>query len=324
MGQPLGSMQGEGRDAYGLIKRVKAFGAYVGLVSQMPWLHKVFQDNPIMRQTRPSPFMAVVGGTVRERLRNPDPEDQPRPDLLSHFVATHAQYPLMDEKQVLISTSGNMIAGGLSPSSAFDELCRYLVGHPESQDKLFTELKQAQLSLPASYDDVKDLPYLEGTIREAYRLHSSTSFNLQRVTGATGLVLPNGMRIPPRTKVGCPAGAIDQNTNIFGADSDTYRPERWMQKKEENTEAYLERRKLMDKTDLTFGQGSRTCIGKNIAFLEFFKVVATLMAQFKVSLRTRSDTPHENERLTYVKQFERVGEMKKVEVMVNVIRREKA
>jgi cytochrome P450 len=288
MGKPLGSMQGQGHDAYGLIARVKAFGFYVGLASQMPWLHKVFQDNPIMRRTRPSPFMAAVGGAVQARLRNPDPEDQPRPDLLSHFVATHHGYPeLMDQKQVLISTSGNMIAGGLSPSSAFDELCRYLANHPESQDKLYRELKQAQCTLPASYDHVKTLPYLEGTIREAYRLHSSTSFNLQRVTGAAGLQLPDGILIPPHTNIGCPAGAIDQDVAVFGADSDEYRPERWMKGKDETDEVYLERRKLMDKTDLTFGQGSRTCIGKNIAFLEFFKVVATLMVLFKVCIPSR-------------------------------------
>ena len=278
-------MQGAGQDAYGLIERVKAFGLYIGLVSHMPWLHKVFQDNPIMRKTRPSPWMGVVGGTVQNRLRNPDPEDQPRPDLLSHFVATHHDYPeLMDQKQVLISTSGNMIAGGLSPSAAFDELCRYLATHPESQDRLYQELKQAHFPLPVSYDNAKSLPYLEGTIREAYRLHSSTSVNLERVTGSAGLDLPNGVHLPPGISVGCSVGGIGQHVLIYGPDADEYKPERWMQGKDETSEAYLERKKVMEKTELTFGQGSRTCIGKNIAHLEFFKAVATLMAQFQVSI----------------------------------------
>ncbi len=286
MGQPLGSMDRQGHDAYGLAQRVRAFGYYVGMVSQMPWLHKIFQDNPLMRKTRPSPFMKVVGETVRSRMEDPDPENQ-RPDLLSHFVATHGSYPdMMDQKQVLIQTSGNLIAGGLSPSVAFDTLCQYLVTHPESQDKLYRELKEAQCSVPATYDEAKALPYLEGTIKEAYRLHSSTSFSLQRVTGSAGLELPNGMRIPPGTNIGCAAGAIDQDVRVYGSDADEYRPERWMRAKEETTEAYVERRKLMDKTDLTFGQGSRTCIGKSVAFLEFFKAVATLMAQFKVRIPT--------------------------------------
>lgn len=285
MGEALGAMNGQGHDAFGLIQRVKFFGWYTGLVSQMPWLHKIFQDNPVMRKTRPSPFMKVVDSTVQARIRKPDPEDQPRPDLLSHFVATHGTYPeIMDHKQVMISTSGNLIAGGLSPSSTFDTLCHYLVSHPEIQDKLFQEMQESQCSLPASYDSVRNLPWLEGTIREAYRLHVSVGPNQERVTGPSGLELPNGVCIPPKTNVGCPTGAMNQDVAIFGDDSDQYRPERWMQRKGESREAYLERRKFMDKFDLTFAQGSRSCIGKNIATLEFFKAVATLMAQFKVSI----------------------------------------
>ena len=51
----------------------------------------------------------------------------------------------------------------------------------------------------------------------------------------------------------------------------------------ETHEVYLERRKLMNKSDLTFGHGSRSCVGKNIAELELYKAVATLIAQFTVS-----------------------------------------
>ena len=282
MGSPLGLL--EGKDTFGLIEKVRTFGRYANLVSQMPWLHKVFQDNFLLRKTKPSPFLKVVQATVAERMRNPDPEDQPQPDLLSHFVATHGRYPgLMTPKQVAVSTSGNFIAGGLSPGKTFDELCRFLATHPNSQDRLYAELQQAKCAFPAAFGDVKDLPFLEGIIREAYRMHSSASFNLQRVTGLAGLDLPNGFRVPPGTKIGCPAGTINQGPRVFGSDADSYKPERWMRQKGESCESYDERRKLMDPTDLSFGQGSRTCIGKSIATLEIFKAVATLAGQFRVS-----------------------------------------
>jgi len=284
MGTPIGCL--EGKDAFGIIKLVKGFATYTALVSQMPWLDKILRDNPILRKTRPSPFLKLVQGQVQDRLLNPEPPGQPRSDLLSHFAATHGTYPeLMTAKQVAISTSGNMIAGGLSPAAAFDSLCRYLAAHPESQDKLYAELRKAQCTFPAAFDRIQHLPYLEGIIREAYRMHSSTSFNLQRVTGPSGLDLPNGCHIPARTNVGCPAGTINQDRRVFGFDADVYKPERWMQGKDESDEAYEERRKLMDRTELSFGHGSRTCIGKNIVALEMFKVVATLMGQFKVSTK---------------------------------------
>jgi hypothetical protein len=41
----------------------------------------------------------------------------------------------------------------------------------------------------------------------------------------------------------------------------------------------------MKKMELTFGLGSRSCTGKNIRFLEIFKVIATLLPQFKVCKR---------------------------------------
>lgn len=282
MGSPLGFL--EGRDAYSLAEKVKKFGLYAGLVSQMPWLHKVFQDNIFMRRAKPSPFLQVVREKVQQRLIKPDDPEQPRPDLLSHFVATHATNPaLMDPKQVAISTSGNLIAGGLSPGKTFDEFCRFLAIHPEAQDKLHAELVENHITYPAGFNAVQNLPYLEGIIKEALRLHSSASFNLQRITGAEGLKLPNGVLIPPFTKIGCPAGSTNSDPRVFGADADIYKPERWMKGENESDNVYRERRSLMDRVDLSFGQGSRSCVGKNIFALEVYKAAATLVGLFKVN-----------------------------------------
>lgn len=287
MGEPIGCLTG--KDALGLIEMVKDFRSYASVVSQMPWLHKVLRDNPIFRRTTTSPFIKLVADRVRARLQSPDPEGQ-RPDLLSHFVATHySKNELMDLPQVMVSTAGNFIAGGLSPASTFDVLCQFLANHVKAQDKIYEELKEANCSVPALYDEVKDLPYLEGVVREAYRLHQSASPNLQRVTGPSGLTLPNGTHIPAGVQIGCPAGAVNQDPRAFGKDADTYKPERWMQGPGETFESWQERRRVMDRSELAFGHGSRTCIGKSLTALEIFKVVATLMAQFRVSLENLAD-----------------------------------
>jgi hypothetical protein len=57
-----------------------------------------------------------------------------------------------------------------------------------------------------------------------------------------------------------------RNTEIFGADSEIFRPERWI-------EASEDRRKLMDQTVmLDFASGSRwECLGKNVAMIELNK-----------------------------------------------------
>lgn len=288
MGFPLGFMDGDGRDAYDLIKAVKAFGKYARLASQMPWLHTIFVNNPIMSRVKPSPFSQVVEGAVIDRLEGSEPRSSHHPDLLSHFATTHGIYPeIMDAKQVTIFTSSNLIAGGFSPGSTFDTLCRFLVKNPDAQDKLFEELQAAQKLTFAPFDDLKHLPYLEGVVREAERLHIRSSFTLQRVASPAGLTLPNGVHIPAGTKVGCPPEAINSDVGIFGSDAREYKPERWAKQTGEDDKAFEVRRNLMERTELSFGQGSRACIGKSIWRLEVFKVLAALLARFKVCLLTR-------------------------------------
>lgn len=288
LGTSLGFMDGEGQDAHSLIKNVKSFGMRAGLMAPMPWLHYILNDNIIMRWYRPSPFYRVVQEPVKNRMQHPDPREK-RPDLLSHFIATHTTQPdLMDEKQITISASGNLIAGGLSPGQTFDTLCRFLLKSPDTQNSLHTELKAANIPTPAPYDSIKSLPYLEGVIREAERLHQSSSFSLERVAPSGGLDLPNGIHLPQGTKVGCASGVINIDPQVYGQDAAEYRPQRWIKRADESDEQYELRRNLMDRTGLTFGQGSRTCIGKNIFRLEVFKVIAAAMKQFRVS-QTLSD-----------------------------------
>ncbi|KXH26155.1 benzoate 4-monooxygenase cytochrome P450 [Colletotrichum simmondsii] len=278
LGKPLGFL--DGYDTYGLYDKVKRFGAYVAIVSQMPWLHKVVQENFVMRRSRPSPFLKVVSEIVNERVYQG--KSDTRPDLLSYFVSTHEQQPqLMTTKQVAISASGNLIAGSLSPGKTFHEMCKYLASNPASQDKLYAELKEGGCGPFPTFDELQELPYLLGVVKEALRLHSSASFNLQRVTSSAGLRLPNGVFIPGHTNIGCPASQINRDRHVFGQDADVYIPERWMKRTAETNEEYLERKGFMEKTELTFGQGSRTCIGKNIFALEVYKVVATLVSLYK-------------------------------------------
>lgn len=143
----------------------------------------------------------------------------------------------------MIFVSGNFIAAGLSLAATFNELCYFLATHPDSQDTLFTELQQAGCAYPAvpAFHKLKDIPYWEGVVREAYRLHSSAPGALQRVTNPDGLVLSDGCSLPGSVYVGCPAGTINRDSTTFGLDADEYNPEGWMQRKNESTKSYYER-----------------------------------------------------------------------------------
>lgn len=279
LGEPLGFL--EGRDAYGLIKATTVFSWYIGLASHMPWLHRIFQDNFLMRRVSPPPIAQFAESVVKTRFRQSAIDNKAHSDFLSRLIDTHQHQPdLMDSKHIVISVVGNLLAGSLSPSSALKELTRYLAIHPESQDKLHDELTSVGITSPAAFEAVQNLPYLEGIIREALRLHPQIVVRLERVIPAGGMNLPNGTYLPPGTKVGALGHAMTLNRDVFGHDADQYKPERWMRRHGESTEAYTERRAGMDRTDMTFGQGSRSCIGKNITILELYKAIASLVISF--------------------------------------------
>jgi cytochrome P450 len=88
---------------------------------------------------------------------------------------------------------------------------------------------------------------------------------------------------------------LHRNTDIFGADADQFRPERWLRPRDEvsKMEQYSYAVSLHSGSDdamiqsttdtynpSKFGGGARTCIGKHISLLEINKVVPQLLRQF--------------------------------------------
>ena len=75
------------------------------------------------------------------------------------------------------------------------------------------------------------------------RLHPSIGFPLERVVPAGGSELC-GQNLPAGTIVGVLPPLINRNREVFGKDSEVFRPERW-------TEASPDHLKLMERTYTT-------------------------------------------------------------------------
>ena len=75
-----------------------------------------------------------------------------------------------------------------------------------------------------------------------------------------------GKHIPAGTQVGWCAWRVFRNKEVFGADAEVFRPERWL-------EADAEQLRTMESTaELAFSPGRWMCLGKSIAMLELNKV----------------------------------------------------
>ncbi|XP_014550782.1 hypothetical protein COCVIDRAFT_42775 [Bipolaris victoriae FI3] len=129
-------------------------------------------------------------------------------------------------------------------------------------------------STPVSYNEtVKHLPYIGACIKEALRLFPTVGFSLPRVAPPQGIVL-KGRNIPSGYVVGVNPHTIQFNTEVFGDDAEEFRPERWLESQARNFE--------MEKNLLSFGAGTRTCVGKNIALAEMYKFIPEVLRNFDI------------------------------------------
>ena len=192
----------------------------------------------------------------------------------------HNYYLLMEWTLV------NILAGADTTAIGLRAMLYYLLKSPEKKAKLIKELLTAHLSIPVSWEESQRLPYLDACIREAYRLHPSIGFGLERV--ASGLTMPDGYVLPEGTNVSINSWIVNRQP-LFGEVLDSFVPERWLQGDEETDVAFKERRNAWRRADLVFGGGSRSCTGKHIALLETYKLLPTLLLKYEIELRDPSE-----------------------------------
>lgn len=206
-------------------------------------------------------------------------------DLLDRFlIVAQADTPTGYDLDLVMSwTLANVMAGADTTATGIRAIVYCLLKTPKALRNLKDELNRANLSYPVTWKESQQLPYLDACIKEGLRLHPSIGLGLERKVPSTGLVLPDGFNLSPGTNVSVNAW-VSGRQSIFGPDVDSYVPERWLQGENEDLNAYQERIGHMKRSDLVFGSGTRSCLGKNISFLEIYKLVPTLFLNFDVEL----------------------------------------
>ncbi|KAI1871211.1 uncharacterized protein JN550_004656 [Neoarthrinium moseri] len=266
---------------------------YFAAVGQMPFLDFLLEKNPILRIG--PPVMGNVASKAHayltSRLQGKDYNFDPKvPDFLQHFIDAKAAHPnVVDEGVIMGYLLVNLIAGADTTAITIRAVFYYVLKNPDAYRKLEDEVLAAQLGEVASFGAARALPYLEAVVREAMRMHPAVCMLLERYVPESGLSLPDGSYVPPGTAVGINPYVVGRNQLIWGDDADVYRPERWLRghtpgTKTETEESYRERLRLFNASDLTFGGGSRVCIGRSFALMEVYKIVATLVARYRIEL----------------------------------------
>lgn len=262
-------------------------------VGQMPWLDSIFWKNPILNLLSKwglwdNSFAVAQFARARmeERIHAPDPEKLPnvnKEDLLSMFLkAQQANPDFMTDKRVLTMAVSMAFAGSETTAISLASVFYYLIKNRSCLENLLNELRtavdnEAIENRPTgliSWAEAQKLPYLDACIKEGFRMHPAAGLPLERVVPPQGATIC-GEAIAGGVIVGCSAWILHRRPDVFGADVDVFRPERWL-------EADGEKLKMMNGTMFQFGAGPRTCIGKNISLMEIYKLVPSFLRRFEV------------------------------------------
>jgi cytochrome P450 len=144
-------------------------------------------------------------------------------------------------------------AGSDTTAIALTSIFYHLHKHPAVLAKLRAEVDDAfangTLTSPLRYNDCVKLPYLHAVVREGMRIHSSLGLGLPRLVPKGGAYIC-GKWFPEGQAVTMTASAVHFDKGVFGEDSESFVPERWLRDGEKKAAE-------MERCILQFGYGPR-------------------------------------------------------------------
>lgn len=235
---------------------------------------------------------------VTARLKNTKAEKN---DLFSFLV--DAKDPESGEgtspEELFAESALFTIAGTDTTATALSATLFYLSRHRECYERLASDIFSTfkHPSEIKTSPELTKLTYLRACIDEAMRMSPPVGAALWReVCSADGANI-QGEVVPLGIEVGASIYRVHHDENVFPGPF-TYRPQRWMVG-EGSTPEQLESMKWSFQP---FSVGTRSCVAKNMAYLELSITVARLLWYFDVRV---SDTERDKEPMSACEeQFE--------------------
>lgn len=268
-------------DVHKYIERTEASMPAMMIVSVLPVLARVLQL-PLLRRLMPSEkdphgFGKFIGEAKRVVAKRLGPNGIDRKDMLGSFLK-HGLSREEAEGEALV----NIIAGSDTTATAIRTTMLYLMSSPQAYRKLAHEIRTAaakgQISSPITDEEARTLPYLQAVIKEGMRVFPPVTGLMPTVVPPGGDVI-RGIPVPEGTEIGWSAFGVQHNKGVYGLDAETFRPERWLEVKDEQL--------LQDMTstwELVFKYGKWQCLGRSVALLELDKIFVELLRRYDFGL----------------------------------------
>lgn len=233
--------------------------------------HELSWIRMLLRRAMPLPArLKVFEKQNKERFEKRLAQGSSRRDLFTYLLGEENPDVLKLTEFELVADAGLIVvAGSDTTSSLLTWFWYYNVANPGEYATLRAELDTVEdITDPAV---LSKLPYLNAALNETMRMQPAVPGGLRRLVPPEGVVLDGKYYLPGGTAVSVPGYAIQHDERWWGADCDSYRPGRWLNKEEgTNRSAYL-----------PFSYGSRGCPGKHLALLEARLAIAALATKYE-------------------------------------------
>ncbi|KAI5836777.1 cytochrome P450 [Morchella snyderi] len=180
-----------------------------------------------------------------------------------------------DRKVLRDQTLSVMIAGRDTTATLLSWVFWLVSKNPKVWEKLRQEvLYEVGKELP-NYQQLKDCRYLKWVINEALRLYPVVPINFRFCNKNTTLPIGGGpsgdlpLFAPKGSCVVYSVYALHRRTDIYGADADEFRPERWGEMTPRAWEY------------LPFNGGPRICIGQQMALITASYTIVRMVQEFR-------------------------------------------
>lgn len=182
----------------------------------------------------------------------------------------------LSQTEIVLNMALFISAGTDTTATALTGWTYFVCTHPDVYKRLVAEIRETLTNEEElRWETVKDLRYLDATVKEALRLFPPSPASQQRVVPPGGATI-DGYYIPAGMTVAVPPWVATHSSVNFH-DPDQFRPERWLGEKKEFLNDHLG-------ASLPFSTGPRVCIGKNLAYLEMRLVAAHVLWHFDLEL----------------------------------------
>ncbi|XP_050369926.1 cytochrome P450 86A1-like [Argentina anserina] len=230
--------------------------------------------------------LAIVGNYMDEAVaaRKVRPSD----DLISRFMNKLDVDGNPFPSSVLQHIALNFVLAGRDTSSVALSWFFWLVmNNPEIEDKIICEIttvlretrgsdQKLWVEEPLVFDEADKLIYLKAALTETLRLYPSVPLDFKYVVNND--VLPDGTFVPSGSTVTYSIYSVGRMKTIWGEDCMEFKPERWLSSDGNRFEPPKDGYKFV-----AFNGGPRTCLGKDLAYLQMKSVASAVLLRYRLS-----------------------------------------